>query len=428
MTEALQYVTLADIEPAPDNLRTHMTEIEGLAESIVANGVLTPLTLTQNGNDKLKIVAGHRRQAAIEMAVGDGRLEAGYRIPAYVRDFEDAGRIQAMVVENIQRQDLNPIEEAQGYARLRDEFGQSQDDIAAKVGRNQSHISKRLMLLNLDPKAQALVARGKLPIEVAQLLSRVPVDQQLDLVEMRGGPDQISEYHVEAYLTRLKAEEKVAAFAEKAAKAGLPVTDRAELTSDYQMTGESFTKITEAKAYVASAEWNEDLWLVAQESSGTPVLRVYGPKGRKLSDGSKASDPAKVAARVERLFRKFWLEAVIAVVTKVSKARLTDVLLHAFWNAELTATTAGDVVRILNVEPIVRQERQTNYQTGEVVERNVKDNHETARQYAASGDKQFLQSVFALVVAKYGYQDVVKEALLALGVDEAALREQAKEA
>lgn len=434
----MRFVKLADIEPAEDNLRTSMTDIEELAVSIQVNGVLTPITLTTNGTNgdgvstngdhPYKVVAGHRRRAAIAWLAEQGRINPDdYEIPALVRvDLQDATRIQAMVVENIQRQDLNPIEEANGYARLRDEFGLRQDDIAERVGRHQSHVSKRMLLLNLEPRLQAHVAKGTLVVETAQLLAKLDPETQVELIDIHG--PGIEEWRVNSAINRAKAAEALTKFSDKAIKAGLPVVTKSELTSDYVMTGDSFTTLADAKEFVKGGEWHEDMYLVAQDSAGTPCLRVFAPKAGKTIDGGKGpEDPESRRKRMERLVKKFWLEAVIGVVTRVTKSKLSDTLIRSVWQSELSYSNAGDVVRVLNLEPYTKEERSVDPITGEVKVRNVRDYVGTARAYAELGDKQFIQSVTALMIVRYGWTEAVKELLESLGVpSEEALRTQAE--
>lgn len=431
MSKELRFVKLAEIEPAADNLRHVMSDIEELATSIQVNGVLTPITLTTNGangDHHYVVVAGHRRRAAVAWLAEQGFINPeDYEIPALVRvDLQDATRIQAMVVENIQRQDLNPIEEAQGYARLRDEFELKQDEIAGRVGRHQSHVSKRMLLLNLEPRLQAHVAKGTLVVETAQLLAKLDHETQVDLLDVHG--PGIEEWRVNSAINRAKAAEALTKFSDKAIKAGLPVVTKSELTNDYVMTGDSFTTLTDAKEFVKGPEWHEDMYLVAQDSAGVPCLRVFAPKAGKTADGSVGpEDPERKRKRLERLVKKFWLEAVIGIVTRVTKSKAADTLIRAFWDAELTYSNAGDVVRVLNLEPLTKVEKTHDVETGEVKERTVRDYGATARSYAALGDKQYLQSVVALMIVKYGWTVPVKELLESLGVpSEDALKAQAE--
>ena len=128
-----------------------------LTESIRARGVLQPLLARPHplAPDRYEIIAGERRWRAAQAA-------GLHEVPALVRDFTDPEAMAAALVENLQRQDLNAIEEAQGYRRLLDEFGMSQEALGEAVGKSRSHVANTLRLLNLPPNLQAEVRNGAL--------------------------------------------------------------------------------------------------------------------------------------------------------------------------------------------------------------------------------------------------------------------------
>jgi ParB family chromosome partitioning protein len=132
-------------------------DAEGLASltaSIVEHGVLQPILVTET-IDGYQLVAGERRLRAAQAAGLD-------RIPAVVRQLADRDQLELALVENLQREDLDPLETAAAYRQLIDEFGFSQDDLAARVGRARSTVSNTLRLLELAPGIQAAVADGRL--------------------------------------------------------------------------------------------------------------------------------------------------------------------------------------------------------------------------------------------------------------------------
>lgn len=133
------------VHPAPDNVRRTIGDVKELAASIAALGILEPLIVVDRG-DHFEIVAGARRHKAAQEA----RVT---EVPIIVREFTDAQRVEVMLVENLQRNDLTPIEEAEAYKRLV-ELGVRQSDIGARVGRTQSHVSQRLALLRLPDRAR----------------------------------------------------------------------------------------------------------------------------------------------------------------------------------------------------------------------------------------------------------------------------------
>ena len=154
---------------ADDNLRGELGDLSELAGSIKSLGVLEPLLVSDN-DGKLLVVAGARRLEAAKKA---GAKE----VPCIVRPFTDQERVEVMIVENLLREDITPLEEAQGYKRLI-ELGQTQRQIAARVGRAQSHISKRLMLTELPEPVQKAVGRGQVNLESVQQLSKLKDDPE----------------------------------------------------------------------------------------------------------------------------------------------------------------------------------------------------------------------------------------------------------
>ncbi|HYU48401.1 MAG TPA: ParB/RepB/Spo0J family partition protein [Candidatus Limnocylindria bacterium] len=147
-------IPLARIRPNPYQPRRSTADkaIEDLAASIREHGVLQPILVTEV-LDGYQLVAGERRYRAAELA----GLE---RIPAVVRNLADRSQLELALVENIQRADLNPMEEAHAYRQLADEFGLSQDEIAKRVGRARATVANTLRLLDTDPAVQVAVTDG----------------------------------------------------------------------------------------------------------------------------------------------------------------------------------------------------------------------------------------------------------------------------
>ncbi len=142
-------------------------ELEALAVSIRANGVLQPILVRPLEGGDFEIVAGERRWRAAQRA----QL---HEVPALVREMDDRGALVLALVENIQRADLNPIEEAEGYHRLIDEFGYGAEDLARHLGRSRSHIANMLRLLTLPAAVRAMVEEGTLTAGHARALINAP--------------------------------------------------------------------------------------------------------------------------------------------------------------------------------------------------------------------------------------------------------------
>jgi ParB family chromosome partitioning protein len=160
----IQMMPTSSIEPHPDQPRRHFDEeaLDELAASIKQRGLIQPVVVRPHGH-RYQIVAGERRWRAAQRA----QL---HEIPVIVRDFNDAETLEVALLENIQRRDLNAIEEAEGYKRLMDEFGHSQDALSKLVWKSRSHIANLLRLLGLPEGVKQLVATGQLSMGHARAL------------------------------------------------------------------------------------------------------------------------------------------------------------------------------------------------------------------------------------------------------------------
>jgi ParB family transcriptional regulator, chromosome partitioning protein len=150
-------------------------ELEALAVSIAEHGVIQPILVTET-LEGYQLVAGERRVRAARMA-------GLTRIPAVVRQLAELHQLELALVENVQRSDLNPIEEAHAYRQLIDEFGFSQDQVAAKVGRARSTVANTLRLLDLDPIVQTAVLEGTISEGHARALAGLTLAQQDGLLQ-----------------------------------------------------------------------------------------------------------------------------------------------------------------------------------------------------------------------------------------------------
>lgn len=153
----LAEVRVADIEPNPEQPRTMFDEgtLAELAASIRAHGLLQPVVVRELGGGRYRLVAGERRWRAARLA----GLES---IAAVVRNSDEAGSIALALVENLQREDLNPIDEAHGYETLMEVAGVSQVDVAERVGKDRSTVANALRLLDLPGDVQEMLRSGAL--------------------------------------------------------------------------------------------------------------------------------------------------------------------------------------------------------------------------------------------------------------------------
>lgn len=153
------------------------TQLQELAESIkTTGGVLQPIVVRPLNNGKYEIVAGERRWRASQLA---GMSE----ISCLVSFYTDAQALQAAIIENVNRTDLNPIEEARAYQRLIDEFNYMHEEVAAAVGKSRTSITNVLRLLKLDPRVQELLITEQLSEGHGKILAGIPMQHQFPLAE-----------------------------------------------------------------------------------------------------------------------------------------------------------------------------------------------------------------------------------------------------
>lgn len=166
-----QALPVEQLTPNPDQPRRHFSpdSLQELAESLQKRGMLQPLIVRPHPSDKglYQIVAGERRWRAAQMA----QL---HEVPVIVSDLNDSETLEVAIVENIQRADLNSIEEAASYRQLMDRFGHTQEKLAEALNKSRSHIANLLRLLNLPEQVQTWLKEGKLTAGHARALITVP--------------------------------------------------------------------------------------------------------------------------------------------------------------------------------------------------------------------------------------------------------------
>lgn len=178
-----QAVPIELLRPSPFQPRRHFdeAELEALADSIRERGILQPLLVRPcGGTADYEIVAGERRWRAAQRA-------GLHEVPAVVRELSDRDTLELALIENLQRADLSALDEAQAFRRLVDEFGHTQEDVAAAIGRSRSHVANTLRLLALPPAVQAMVGDGVLSAGHARaLIGSADAERLAQLVVERG--------------------------------------------------------------------------------------------------------------------------------------------------------------------------------------------------------------------------------------------------
>lgn len=201
--ESVSTLKLTDIEPNKSQPRKNfdVTALNTLADSIRQNGVIQPLLVRSMPDGTYQIVAGERRWRAAKMA---GLTE----VPVLVKELTDLQAQQIALIENLQRENLNPIEEANGYKELMDKFGMTQEEVARVVGKARSSIANSLRLLNLPPIIAEMVSNNELSTGHCKVL--LGVSETKDMVELahKAAGKDVSVREMERMVKALDKKEK----------------------------------------------------------------------------------------------------------------------------------------------------------------------------------------------------------------------------
>ena len=207
----ITFIKISLIDPKSDQPRKYFDEaaLSDLAESIRENGLLQPILVREYGDGRYQIIAGERRFRA-------SRIAGLSEIPAIIMDRDDKNAAQIALIENIQREDLNPLEEAMAYRSLREEYGMTQEELSYKVGKSRSAIANSLRILELPDEILVMVASKELSAGHARtllgvkdredmiLLAQIAVEQDLSVraleeaVKKANKPKKIQEETEEA--------------------------------------------------------------------------------------------------------------------------------------------------------------------------------------------------------------------------------------
>lgn len=235
-TDSVRQLRITDVEPRSDQPRKHFDreQLQLLANSISQHGVIQPIIVTENPNGTYSIIAGERRWRASKIA-------GLSTIPAVVRTYDALTQAEVALIENLQREDLNPIEEALGYQSLIEQFGLTQEKVSEKVGKSRPAVANTLRLLALDNEIQEMLVEGVL-----------------------------SSGHGRALLG-IENSEKRLAMAKRAADENLTVREMENLARENKKTP---TKKTKVKSFYPDIE--DDL----KEKFGTKVKLTGEEKGK----------------------------------------------------------------------------------------------------------------------------------------------------
>lgn len=236
----VEFIQRGKYQPRRD---MHPEALEELSESIKAQGVMQPIVVRpiDSGNDTIKyeIIAGERRWRATQLAGLD-------KIPAVIREVADEAAIAMALIENIQREDLNPIEEAIALKRLQDEFELTQQEVAAAVGKSRTTVTNLLRLISLSEEVKKMLEHGDLEMGHARALLPLPSHEQKDV-------------------------------ARQVSSKGLSVRQTEALVRRIQQLEQSEDKFTADKAIDPDIKKLQD---GLSEKIGVPVMVQHGAKGK----------------------------------------------------------------------------------------------------------------------------------------------------
>ncbi|MDB4982629.1 MAG: ParB family protein [Myxococcales bacterium] len=195
--DGLRTLSIEDVHPAPGQPRKSFDDarLDELAASIRTQGIIQPLVVRIREGGGYELIAGERRWRAAQRA-------GLHEVPAVVRDVAGKRAFEMALVENLQREDLNPIEEAQGFARLVEEFGYTQEALAARVGKDRSTVANALRLLRLPDDVRELVVEGRLSMGHARALLGLEAADAIGRLARRVVARELSVRQVEQLVRR----------------------------------------------------------------------------------------------------------------------------------------------------------------------------------------------------------------------------------
>ena len=197
--EQVSNVRISRIRPCPLQPRKFFSNeaLAELANSIKEQGIVQPLIVRER-NGHLELIAGERRWRAAQQV---GLAE----VPVIVREADDRAVLELALIENLQRENLNPLEEAQGYSRLINEFQLTQEEVASKVGKSRAAVANALRLLKLEPEIQSYLRDGRLSVGHAKVILGLAGEKQQKLAATKILKDGLNVRQTEALVNRLQS-------------------------------------------------------------------------------------------------------------------------------------------------------------------------------------------------------------------------------
>lgn len=197
------YLPIEKIEPKADQPRSCFDAdgLSELADSIAEHGIIQPITVRKIDGGYYQIIAGERRWRA-------ARLAGLSEVPVRVIEADDKSAMELALVENLQREDLNPVEEAAGYKLLMTEYGMTQEQVSARVGKSRPVIANALRILSLPKEVLSLVSSGSLSLSLARTILEAEGDELRIYVAQEAAEKELTVREVSALIKKLSREEK----------------------------------------------------------------------------------------------------------------------------------------------------------------------------------------------------------------------------
>ncbi len=204
-------LSIDKLVPSPYQPRQYFDKekLQELAQSIRENGILQPIVARKLNSGAFEIIAGERRWRASQLA-------GLHEVPVILKEISNKEALELAIIENVQREDLNPIEEAESYQRLAAEFQLTQQQIAEKVGKDRATVANALRLLSLDPQVRQMLVDGKISVGHSKVLLSLPDGKKQIEFAKKVEKDQISVRQLEKLVVETKVETKINAIDDKA--------------------------------------------------------------------------------------------------------------------------------------------------------------------------------------------------------------------
>lgn len=442
MADRLTTVHLDDIHDSPDNLRAEVGDVTDLANSIAFIGLLEPLRVQKNG-DGYKVIAGHRRLAALKMLHASGQIDPETKVIIGAQ-LDDTERTAAMLIENMQRVNLAPKEEAEGVRRLVQDYGMSQADIATNLGVTKQWVTDRVAMLNVPEYIFTTpVHHGSdktLPVSHIAMLGKLPEDVRNRLCKDDKVPSQ---YDIEDRTSKVKAMEsaeklmaklrkdKVLAVTEAELKKLIGKSDLSDLGGDDLVIAGQFTQATkvevshywgkpdkptvlleEIMSYkLSDYEWDRSKVYVLKKVSGFPkwfTATMFIPSKKEQNAQAEREAQQRAAQEAEQEWKQQFAAACHDFITQL---KTSELIAHILVSTLGSLTQPGPILTLLGepvAEPVydgIDMSKAMNYGSEEAKKKREADtaarqlNAETLDAYANKNSANLARAAAASMLA-----------------------------